>query len=181
MSGAAAIPEFSHEIPVAEIEAAPVSVLLEADAGEREALAKRLDIESIESLVCDLDLRRLADQRTFEVKGALAATVTQVCVVTLEPFEAEVKDGFVLRFAKYAEAEELDLDPEEDAPEPIAEDRLDLGEITAQQLALSLDPHPRKPGAEVPENLLGEAAAESVPEKAGQNPFAKLAELKRKP
>lgn len=170
-------PEFSREIPLAEIEAAPAERHIEADDGERASLAARLGLDEIPALACDLKVRRLADQRTFEVDGVLDAEVVQRCVVTLEPFAAPVRDRFSLRFAPVAAVAELDLDVEDDAPEPIEGDHLDLGEIAAQQLSLALDPHPRKPGAEIPDGTIDSV---EVPDTARKNPFAKLAELKHK-
>ena len=55
--------------------------------------------------------------------------------------------------------------------EPIAAGEIDLGEAVAQQLAVSLDPYPRAPGATLAST--GEAEA--------QSPFAALAALKKKP
>lgn len=180
MSTPAGPPEFSREIPLAEFETAPAKRRLEADAAERAGLAARLGLDEIPALACDLRFRRLADQRTFEVSGVLDAEVVQRCVVTLEPFAAAVRDSFSLRFARIAPAAELDLDVEDDAPEPVEGDLLDLGEIVAQQLSLALDPYPRKPGAAIPDDILdtGEAADPAGP--TARNPFAKLAELKHK-
>jgi hypothetical protein len=55
-------------------------------------------------------------------------------------------------------------------------DGLDLGEAVTQQLALSLDPYPRAPGAALPEDLTGPGEAQAPPE----SPFAALKTLKER-
>ena len=47
------------------------------------------------------------------------------------------------------EAQELSAEADQDPPEPLPPEGLDLGELVAQQLAVALDPYPRASGAEV--------------------------------
>ena len=173
-------PEFCREIPVSAIEAAPSVHPVEADAKERTALARRLGIVELQALSGEVTLRRRADQRTFEAAGTLQAKVVQECVVTLDPFESTVEDRFDLRFAPEAASRKaLDLDPDEDAPEPLEGDSIDIGELVAQQLSLALNPHPRKPGAKITEDVAGAEDIGNGDERPG--PFARLAELKKSP
>ena len=59
---------------------------------------------------------------------------------------------------------------ERDPPEPIVNGRIDLGAVTAEFLALGLDPYPRKPGV----------AYEPAPERdPADSPFAALAKMKK--
>ena len=59
---------------------------------------------------------------------------------------------------------------ERDPPEPIENGRIDLGAVTAEFLALGLDPYPRKPGV----------AFESGPGRdPADSPFAALAKMKK--
>jgi hypothetical protein len=93
-------------------------------------------------------------------------------VVTLEPFEARLDEHAALRFVpaqtlrEAADLAELDAETLEGPDEiPYNGELIDLGAALAEQLALSLDPYPRKPGAELPAGL-GEADT---------NPFSVLA------
>jgi hypothetical protein len=61
-----------------------------------------------------------------------------------------------------------------DQPEPLTNGIVDLGEVAAQFLAISMDPYPRKEGVDI-EEFVEEEEAEEKP-----NPFAKLAGLKDK-
>jgi uncharacterized metal-binding protein YceD (DUF177 family) len=143
-----------------------VVVEVEASSEERAAIAERLGIVSVDALRCRFDLHReLAG--TVHATGTLRATVVQTCVVSVEAFETTVDEDFVVNFVPAgSESEELDLDAEDEIP--YADGVLDLGEATTEQLALALDPFPRKPGATLPED--GGAVAEG--------PFAALQNLR---
>ena len=119
---------------------------------EYEALARRLDIPAIRSLICRFDLRRGPVQSVIAA-GHLQACVTRICVATLEPFEMSVKEDFNLRFVPESALSEV-IDPEADDEVPYSDETIDLGEAAAQQLALALDPDPHRPGAEIPETSL---------------------------
>ena len=119
---------------------------------ECEALARRLDIPAIRSLICRFDLRRGPVQSVIAA-GYLQACVTRICVATLEPFEMSVKEDFHLRFVPESALSEV-IDPEADDEVPYSDETIDLGEAAAQQLALALDPYPHRPGAEIPETSL---------------------------
>ncbi|MGL1148068.1 YceD family protein, partial [Vibrio parahaemolyticus] len=81
----------------------------------------------------------------IDAKGELRARVTLTDVDTLEPFESEVTEDFALRFVpEDAETHEIDIEAPDEIP--YADDRLDLGEAAAEQLALALPPYPRRAG-----------------------------------
>lgn len=124
---------------------------LVATSEECDALARRFDIPAIGSLTCRFGLRRGPGQSVLGV-GHLQARVTRICVATLEPFEMSVKEDFRLRFVPEAMLAEV-IDPEADDEVPYTGETIDLGEAAAQQLALALDPYPRRPGAEVSETM----------------------------
>jgi len=111
------------------------------------------------------------------VAGAFDAEIVQTCVVTLEPFSVRVTDKLDVLFAQPSFFKELTheahVDVEEpDGPEPIVNGSIDLGELVAQHLALSLDPYPRKPGVSF------ESAKPVLASEDGKiKPFADLARL----
>ena len=140
-----------------------------ADAQECEALAVLYGLPGIAALRGRFVLRH-ARGGVVAARLELQARVTQTCVVSLENFEAPVREVSELRFvpaASLPESEGVELDPETLAgPDeiPYAGEMLDLGAALAEQLALALDPYPRKPGAVLPA-VAGEPAG---------NPFAVL-------
>jgi uncharacterized metal-binding protein YceD (DUF177 family) len=144
-----------------------LDLLVEADAAERAAVAARLGLPAVLALSCRF--RLVAAGSGFAADGRLRARVVQTCVVTLDEFEAEVDEPFRLRFVPDAAmAEDIDWAAEEDEV-PFGPRGLDLGEATVEQLALALDPYPRKPGAALPDEA----------QDAEAGPFAALGKLQR--
>jgi uncharacterized metal-binding protein YceD (DUF177 family) len=136
-------PELSRPFAVARIgEGASFDV--EAKAPELAAVARRMGLERLRSLACRFTLQR-DGAGAIRARGALRATVVQMCVVTLEPFESEVAEEFAVRFVPEGqENEDIDIEAEDEIP--YAGGTIDLGEAASEQLALALDPFPRKPG-----------------------------------
>ncbi len=108
------------------------------------------------------------------VEGAVKAAMRRACVVTLDPIDERIDETFSIRFARESDtAAEIELDLEEDWTEPLDGESLDVADILVQQVALAMDPYPRKPGAEAP------AALKPSPEQV--SPFAVLKSLKIDP
>lgn len=175
--------EFSHVVEVDRIGPQGLQMQLEADQAARAALARRLRILDILSLKADLKLAPEALAGHYRLTGRIEAEVDQACVVSLEPVRQQVNETFVRRFGPETEAGPEDelgedeaewLDPDaDDPPDQVVGGLIDLGEVVAEELALGLDPYPRKPGAEVPDTY------REVPEEGSKiSPFAALAKLK---
>ena len=144
-----------------------LSLTVEANGGECDAIALRLRVPSVQSLHCAWVLRPGHDG-TVEANGSLRAQLHQECVVSLDAFPTNVVEEFAVRFVP-AGRESAGADDPDEPDELLVEDGvLELGEATVEQLALALDPYPRKLGAELP--------AEGV--EASGNPFAALARLR---
>jgi uncharacterized metal-binding protein YceD (DUF177 family) len=132
------------------------TVTIEASPAEREALASLYKLPAIAALTAMLRVEPNG-RGGARVTGAVHGEVTQVCVVTLEPFAATVDEAVDVRFAPQAEEESarragretltLTL-ADDDDPDPVIDGRIDLGALAAEFFALGLDPYPRKPGAE---------------------------------
>jgi len=202
LTAAAPKPEFSRPVAADRVGRDGYQVTIEADPAERAALAARFGLVSLEALRARCRLRPVAGGM-IELKADFDAEVTQLCVVTLEPFPARVADGFDQRYALDPQRfrpqgeDESMFDPEaEDPPEALEDGGIDLGEAVAQQLAVALDPFPRAPGVtfadgedEAPEfQCTGLSTGSSpAPDKAGDkaqkpskpNPFAALSKLKK--
>lgn len=191
-------PELSRPMAVAHLPAEGRVVRIEADAREREALARRFDLLSVERLEGKARVRPLGSRRGIvrvEVSGRLTAVVVQACVVSLQPVEQTVDEDILLRFSDEAGAGEggvggaLDLDPladiADEGPEPLIDGTIDLGEVLAEALGLALDPYPRAEGAVLERTSTEGDAAPSASEDSGDGaadapatPFAVLAALR---
>ncbi|MDE2006441.1 MAG: DUF177 domain-containing protein [Rhodospirillales bacterium] len=137
-------PEFSRPTPIRRLAETETTIAIAATEAERAALARRLDLPAIAALAAEFRLRPLPGGR-IAAHLALSADLTQICVVTLDPFPVALRESAVLRFVP-AGAEANDSDPEAPDEIPYTGETIDLGEAAAEQLALALDPWPRKPG-----------------------------------
>ena len=122
---------------------------MEAKPDECAALASRMGVLAIHSLTCRFDLKRLPAD-AVEAHGLLCARVSQTCVVTLDPFDTEVVEDFTIRFVPGGTEQDA-FELESDDEVAYHGGALDLGEAASEQLALALDPFPRKPGAALPQ------------------------------
>ncbi|MFT8777743.1 MAG: DUF177 domain-containing protein [Gluconacetobacter liquefaciens] len=177
--------EFSRRLAVGRIGAAGREMEIEADAAERAALARRFGLPAIHALSCRY---RLTLGRRDEVlaEGWMTAEVEQECVLTAEPFVSVLTAEIVARLVpaeRFREDEELD--PEAVDEIPYENDTIDLGELTAEELSLALDPYPRRPGAMLPDEIGHVDVPPTNPEgvedaeEGRPSPFAGLAALRK--
>lgn len=155
-------PELSRPFSLDRLAPGVVEETVTATDAECAALATRLRIPAVRSLTCLWRLRR-GEQGRVLAEGTLRARLTRECVITLEEFDAESRDSFRVAFVPESLLTDSD-DPEQDDEIGYAGNQIDLGEATAEQLALTLDPYPHKPGAKLP--WAGDA------EEVAENPFA---------
>jgi len=164
-------PEFSRLVPVARIGREALRQQIVASPDERAALARRLDLVTLDRLSAAVELARHGDG-TILLTAEFAAAFEQSCVVTLDPVPGIVEECFALRYGPPEwETEVAAAEEEEPAFEPLNGDTIDIGEAVAQELALALPPFPRASGVSV-ETELGPQKTEAE-EDAG--PFAGLA------
>ncbi|MCY7271918.1 MAG: DUF177 domain-containing protein [Sphingomonas bacterium] len=143
-------------------------------------LARRLGLVALDRLAahCVLDRKRIGDKAgSIRARGRIKASLSQACVASGEPLPAYIDEAFELHFQPEptrAPDEEVELSGDE--LDVIFHDGsgLELGEAIADTLAVSIDPYPRGPNAEV---ALSQAGVLSE-DQAG--PFAALAALKGK-
>jgi uncharacterized metal-binding protein YceD (DUF177 family) len=174
------VSEFSRLYRLETLSDEPVRIEIEAGAGELEALARRFGLVSLDSLAAEAQLSRTGDAAT--ATGSLRARVTQSCVGSGEPVEAEVAEDFRVDFRPLQEGsrpdDEIELGEGELDVAFYEGGAIDLGEAVAQSLLLALDPYPRSPAAEA---ALREAGVKSEEEaRIESSPFAALAALKGK-
>ncbi|HJS46230.1 MAG TPA: hypothetical protein VJ753_07500 [Rhizomicrobium sp.] len=153
----------SHSYNLARLGNAGDEVYFAASEAERGALAKWAGVLSVEKLEVRVQIKKRAPNR-YGLSFALAAEVTQACVVTLEPVPAGIQHSFsrelvftgpsrqrTAQSPKPAESEiVLAFDPEEgeEGPEEITSLHQDLAVPALEEFVLSLDPYPRRQGVE---------------------------------
>ena len=177
--------DFSHVVELDRVGPKGLVVRLDADQAARAALAQQMRIPAVLAFRAEVKVVPDAGAKgQYRVSGQLNAEVEQTCIVSLEPVRETVAAEFERLFApadslKPAadpgedEAEWLDPDAEDPA-DPITDGRIDLGAVAAEELALALDPYPRKAEADLPAGYRPDAEAT-----AKVSPFAVLAKLKK--
>jgi uncharacterized metal-binding protein YceD (DUF177 family) len=141
-------PEFPRPFALDRLGAAPFEIEVTATAEECAALALRLGIPAVDAFSCRFRLHR-GEAGRIAAEADLRARLVRECVVSLDPFDTDVAEAFRVVFVPEGR-ESADDDPESDDEIPYAGSAIDLGEAAAEQLALTLDPYPHKPGATLP-------------------------------
>lgn len=174
MAADPSVTAWSRKVRLPDVQRGVERLELKADAGERERLARELDVDAVESVEADVTVRGWQDG--LQADGRWRARVTQTCGVSLEPFSTDLSGAFEVRavpadspLAAYQEPEgDIGLETP-DPPDVLADDdTIDVAALVAEHLSLEIDPYPRKPGVE------WEAPEASEPE----SPFAVLSALK---
>ncbi|MHB8885728.1 MAG: YceD family protein [Methylovirgula sp.] len=178
---------FSYPINISDVPQSGLDISIEADAATLAALAVADGLPNIARLEATFHVVPIGSHR-FNVSGEVHARVTQICGVSLEPFESDLVEPVDIDFATAAEAaaaaaayaalianDAVDPALEADPPDPITDGKIDLGVLASEFLTLGLDPYPRKPGVnfEPPGGQDADAAEES--------PFSILRKLKERP
>lgn len=147
-----------HQVP------GGVKRTLEPDAAARARIARALDLASLESFTAEMNLAPTA--AGWRLSGRVRASLAQTCGITLEPLPVEVDAPFALTLAEAVDenSDEIVITLDDESPDLIEDGQIDLGQYAVEQLALRLDPFPRKPGAEFVQ----------PPEPAEISPFAIL-------
>jgi hypothetical protein len=166
-------PEFSRLVETGRLRASGETIEIAASPAECAAVARRLGIEALAVLQARVQLVP-AGGGVIDAEGVIHARLTQICVVSLDPFEQTLDVPLRLVFRPGSEADlaaDQTVDPETEDEVPYEGGRFDLGESVVETLALALDPWPRRPGAVL------EVPPPAEPPAAG--PFAALARRRK--
>lgn len=172
---------WSFPVAVAQLPDAGSHYILESSAAQRDLIAKAAGVNAVLRAEASFDVTPEIDGRV-SVAGKVTARVEQTCVISLDPFENEVDETIAVDFAPPAQipvsAKSIQKEQGEDteipdAPEPIVNGAIDLGQLALEFLILGIDPYPRKPGVAF--------APPEVPEDPEEHPFAALKALKEAP
>lgn len=146
-------------------------------ADDLAAFAAWIGVDGMSALDLDVHVRPYRGDG-LAVEGKVSATVTQTCVVSLEPMENLIAEEVEATFRPedklkvhlvQDEEDGLSIDASVAADDPLIGNGIDAAAIAAEFLALGVDPYPRKP----------DAAFEPPPDGAEVSPFAGLSKLKR--
>ena len=181
----AAIPDvpLRHVLRVGTLSrATPFTVDLQPDRETLDALTGFLGLASVRTMRFKGHVRG-AEKDGWRVVGRLTASVTQTCVVTLDPVPEEIDERIDRLFLPEGEtldtdaSDEIDVDAEgADDPDSFG-DEIDVGALAVEVLTLCLNPFPRIADEEPVEMLAGPPGVAALDDDAIK-PFAGLAALK---
>ena len=170
--------EFSRPVRIDTLGEQPRPMHVAAEPEERASLAARFGLLALDRLEAELTLSRTGED--VAAQGTLQASVVQACVASGAPVPATVAAPFDILFRPQAASpgadEEIELNESELDVVFYDQVVIDLGEAVAETLALSLDPYPRAPDADV---ILRKAGVKPEGQEE-KGPFAALASLKDK-
>lgn len=148
----------------------------EATSAELQQIAQALDILKVGDLSSRYRITAIAGGG-YRLAGTIAANVEQACVVSLEPVSGKINAAFDVEFwptvAPADNEEEASILSGSDV-EVLEHGLIPVGRIVFETLSASLDPYPRREGAEFNWQDPKAEKAESA------NPFAALSKLKDK-
>jgi uncharacterized metal-binding protein YceD (DUF177 family) len=185
-------PEFNVLLRAEKITSEGYKTELSMSDEQRKAVAKRLEIVSVDDFKAQVKAVRLADGCTLCIEGSLKAHVTQECVVTLDPVPSVIEESFlsyyldegnVASFASARRSKREDSDdnamsrerpiPEEgEELEALTDGAVNIGELCVEAMVLGLDPYPHSDAAKERDR------DESVYEDPKHSPFEVLKDLK---
>jgi uncharacterized metal-binding protein YceD (DUF177 family) len=162
--------EFSRLVLLARLGSEPFCQHIAANEAERDALARRFDLVSLDRLDAEVKLMR-EPAGTILLSAAFEAAFAQECIVTLDPVAGEVSERFQLRYGSPEAEDEAPAGDDDPAFEPLESDSIDIGEAVAQEFSLALPPFPR-----VADAIIETGASK---EDNDDSPFAALARYRR--
>ncbi len=165
-------PEFSRLVRLDRIGAGTSAHDLTAGEAERIALAARFGLIAINRLDATVSLKREGDN--VIATGRLSAAVVQRCIASDEPVPTTIDTDLAIRFVPESDdpAEEVELDANALDTVDYRGGAIDLGEATAETLALALDPFARSPHADAALKAAGVLSEDEA--KLASSPFAAL-------
>ncbi|MBE1284603.1 MAG: DUF177 domain-containing protein [Rhodobacteraceae bacterium] len=140
-------------------------------------IANELGLQGLRKLRFKGEIRGYG-KKDWQLTAQLGATVTQACVVTLDPvntrIEAKVERKFLSQYEDPTD-EEFEM-PEDDSVEPLGAE-ISIEDVLIESLSLNIPPYPRKDGVELGSSVFTEPGKKAMTDDETK-PFAGLAALK---
>ena len=162
--------EFSRQVLLARLGSEPFHQHIAASEVERDALARRFDLVSLDRLDAEVELVR-EPAGTILLSATFEAAFAQACIVTFDPVPGQIGECFQLRYGPPEAEDEARAGDDGPTFEPLESDSIDIGEAVAQEFSLALPPFPRAADAVIEVGVPTEDEANS--------PFAALAKFRR--
>lgn len=175
-------PDFARVLDVARLRGREsFDFDLAPDAAEAAALARLMGAQAVRKLRFQGRMSAAGDG-AWRLVASLGATVTQTCVVSLEPVATRIDTPVLRLFVPGAAPDGPEVvigeddDDDEEEIEPLGA-TIDLGLVATEALALALPAYPRRADARLDVAASAPPGAAPLPE-AEAKPFASLAALR---
>jgi len=157
---------------------------LEATNAQRLDLAERFGLVAVNSLIAKIEIKSRGERDGILIEGHVRADLIQRCIASLEDVPEIVDTPFSLILVDPETADRMDADesyldaglPEYDALEGST---VEVGEVVAQTVSISMNPYPRSENAVLSAGNKKDISF-NEPELEKKNPFAALGALKDK-
>ena len=172
---------WSHILRIADLRGKnPMPFTLAPEAAICAAISVDLGLSGVRKLRFQGTLSP-SGRRDWQLSGVIGVTVTQPCIVTLEPVVTRIDE--TLQRSYLVEMPDLDVGsetemPDDDTIEPLPE-ILDLGAVMVEALVLHLPQYPRIKGAQLSEAVFSEPGIAPMKDEDAR-PFAGLQSLRDK-
>ncbi|MDP3371348.1 MAG: hypothetical protein Q8S21_00400 [Candidatus Paracaedibacteraceae bacterium] len=165
------VPELSRIVDLERLLQLPNGYTTKATKEECDKLAKRFDFVWLDFFDLSFKITHLGNKSIdYKVEGTIKARLAQECSVTLKEVPEDIDYSFDFRVVHPKQEKDFALELSEFEDFEFSSDGIvDLGEIGAQYLYLSIDPYPRFEKEEI-----------VVPTEPKKNPFLVLEKLKKK-
>ncbi|MBL4787873.1 MAG: DUF177 domain-containing protein [Kordiimonadaceae bacterium] len=175
---------FYQQIKVSELGKKASEFTVSATPEECSALAERFGLATIGAVSATLKVLDLPRKEGVKITGQLKASIVHRSTVSLKDVPEDLDLPFELLLVSAEVAARMDndgtlMDPDAIEYDALEGDDVDLGEIVAQTLSVSMDQYPRAAGEEV-EIPKSKHLTLDEPELVKPNPFAVLEGLKDK-
>jgi uncharacterized metal-binding protein YceD (DUF177 family) len=170
--------DLDAKVRVDKIPSAGRVVVVKTTETQREALAERFRVDALPAFDAKVTATRF--RGGIRAQGEVSGEVVQGCVVTGEPVHQTIRETVDRVYLPGRhEAQEHGAGAEvfvnledDDFPDYFEGDEIDLADLVTEIFAMAIDLYPRKPGAALREEGVGDDPAEI-------SPFAALKALKK--
>lgn len=179
--------ELSRLFALGDLDRHGATIEISAADHELAVLAGRFGLVAVDFLAATITLKRDETDHLVHLRGNITADVVQSCVITLEPVANHIEGAVDVAYsveeggawAVRDMAPHADIEPgEDDLPEVLEGDEIDIGEVVAEHLGLHLDPYPRRPGVVFSARDVVAQDDEGDKSPGRTTPFAVLRDLK---
>jgi len=169
--------KFSFPLKISELKQTQYKFNFSADREELADIKEILQVVDVKKFNAEISLKLDNRENLLRVWGKVDADLILQSVISLKNFKQNINTSFELLFdtkATYKDIREMEAGINDEVPDIIENDEINLADIAIEQVALNIDDYPRAKG----EKFDFSAYAEFAPEEK-ENPFAVLQKLKK--